>query len=417
MSITIEGDMQQLLAAMQRQSLRRSDPKNAPPLKKPPKPFTGPDPKMTIPFAQYPHIVASVINYVDKSTLLALRAVCKETAKLVDREFAFHIEVSSDTMDLKITSRHLGRIPGLRFRGPISLGVSPIPNGVDLKDLKNDPRVVALLMKRMTVGAIGQDIWLRVPPATVPWLDEFMKHVVTVDMDGGSMATILPLSREQQVGKDPYGRVFVDEYPVQMIRMFPDNAGTMAHFVPFTARYLQHNCNMERPDLAADKTWIATSPSIPDGTEVFHLGVHVHPEIEIDSVAAQRVARPINFPASLKSVVVILAVHPAGAKPSLKSFMSLSCVFLKVFKNMPRDGTFKTYVVNVHLWDHIAGFNPRRRVLTLAALCHPEGEAMLADDKHPVWDKLADAIVFVRAEGNVIPFNSFEDTLVMPPDA
>jgi hypothetical protein len=105
---------------------RQTEPKYAPPLKNP-KAFTGPDPTVTI-SSRFPHILRAISNFADKKALLQLPATSNTVADLVDREFAFHIDVADKVMDLKFTGHHLGGIPVFHFFCPITMGaITPLP--------------------------------------------------------------------------------------------------------------------------------------------------------------------------------------------------------------------------------------------------------------------------------------------------
>lgn len=160
------------------------------PLKNKPQPYKGPDPKVTISYPLYPHIMDNIVSHSKKPVLLALRATCRAICKRVDREFANHIEVQSDGLNLQIQARWLGRIPSIRFKGEITIGASFIPRGVKHATQAEAERFCHQQMVRF---AKVEDVWLRVAPESVPWLNEFMKDVVHVDMDGSNMIAMVPL--------------------------------------------------------------------------------------------------------------------------------------------------------------------------------------------------------------------------------
>lgn len=316
------------------------------PLKNRPKPFKGPAPKVTIPYGQYPHIIEGIISYATKPALLALRVTCKGVCKLVEQEYARHIEVQSDGLNLQIKSRWLGRIPSFRFKGEISLGASYIPNGA--RPSSEDERMRIMQIKLARRDPV-ENVWLRVAPQSVSWFKEFMKHVWVVDMDGANMVALLPLSRDEQVGGDPYNRVFLDPFPVKIIRMYP-GGGAYAGFVPFKSPWVAHSVQLEDPRRPASDTWLHNTPPIPEGTEQLKIAVHLHPDLPPNL----SVSGNVKYPSTLKRVGIEIIPLPDAkglVHPTANSFKALNNFWPKLFANFRPGITF--FVHNIHLFDPI----------------------------------------------------------------
>lgn len=316
-------------------------------LKNPIKPYTGPDVKVTIPYARYPHIIDTIVKYSEPKALLNLRATCRAITKRVDREYAHHIEVVSDGNNIRIWSRHLGAIPSIRFKGVLTIGASYVPPGVRLTTPRDQERVMQQTVERIPPPHCRW-VWLRVAPESIPWFKTFMKDCHTVDMDGANTVTVLPASRDDQVGMDPFGRDFMDSFPVSVLRLYPDSDGGYSHFKPFTARYHCHSIELIDPAKPAQKTWLYTSPLIPEGTEQLLLGVHLHPDLPPLGAGAA-----VTYPTSLKRLAINLEPFPIDGqkRATLESFKALGHFWIKVFTNF-RPG-MQFFIYNIHEWDDV----------------------------------------------------------------
>lgn len=316
-------------------------------IKNPIKPFSGAEPRITLSYAQYPHVINNVVAYADKDGLLLLRATCKALLARVDGEFADHIQMCSDGSALKISARWLGRIPSIRFKGIISLGVSYTPSGTKNETPADRDRMMADMMTR----ARTPDVWWRVPSSSVEWFNSFMKQVYTIDMDGASLALIVPLAREHQIGKDIYGRDFIDPVPVKLIRMYPDRQGLYAGFVPFTSRWLVHSVQLSDPAAPANMTWLHHAPRIPEGTEQLTIAVHLHPDLPEN----QSFSGTLAYPSSLKRVSINLDIDLVNGekRATTNAFNALRLFWVKVFHHFRPGIMF--YVCNIHLWDDLEG--------------------------------------------------------------
>lgn len=392
MPITIDvsgvpGGMAGVTAALRNMYVHRTDP-SAVELKNKPTPYTGPEPRVTIPLKSHPHIVASVISFAGKEALLALRAACKLLCALVDRQYACHIEVSSPGSDLDFTARWLGRIPSFRFRGAITLGVSYISD--DMAGLSEVAKHTHS-MAQMNAFAAPDDIWLRVRPEAVEWFTEFMRHVKTVDMGGSVYAFILPLSRKDQVGKDPYGRVFLDPFPVQHIRMYPGNGG-YANFVPFTCKWVSHSLQLDTPDIPPQYTWLHQDPRIPEGTTQLAIGVHLHPNLPPGLSAVEST----QYPSSLKLVAIELKMVPDGGNATSAAFLALANFWTKVFAGF-RPG-MQFLIFNIHQWDNVPTPMPLRDFLILVFCTAWKGTETLRYTFDQMVDLCSPHIRFVRGQ-------------------
>lgn len=351
-----------IAAMLTQKMLSKMDPTRIP-LKKRPQPYTGPEPKVVICYRLYPHIIENIVFFAKKEALLVLRVTCKSVCELVDRQFAHHIDIECDAMDLHIKARWLGRIPALRFKGYISLGATPFPRNAATPDIAG----LEQLFMEQSPGGLGfmwRDVWFRMAPSSVAWFKKFMKQVHIVDMNGGAAITCLPMPYDIQIKCDPWGRTFVDTFPVPLIRMYPDVSGEYTPVVPFTSRWLIHVVQLEDPSRPASLTWFHTAPYIPEGTEQLAICLHIHPDLP----STLSTSGPLKYPKTLKKVVIELAIFPTNGtqRVTLNSFKALGLFWIKVFTNF-RPG-IEIHVHNIHQWDsvqHLLPMNTRDYLVVL----------------------------------------------------
>lgn len=373
------GGAEGLIRALAKSNLYQMDHHNFE-LSKPVEPFTGPEPKFTLPYSQYPHIIHNIVAYAEKEVLLALRATCQALNQRVDKEFARHLQVYSEINDIAIASRWLGRIPSFRFKGAISLGVSTAPDG--MKDASETD--LHRMRQEMVSQQTTPEIWLRVPPSSVAWFKNFMKNVHTIDMDGSISPIVLPLSRKDQTGLDPLGRDFVDVLPAKVIRMYPDSGGMYASCVPFTSRYLIHIVELDHPNRPAQRSWLHHSPTIPEGTEQILISVFLHPNLP----PALSIAGELKYPNTMKRVAIDLESIPVDgvSRATPESFKALGYFWLKVFANF-RPG-IQFYVCNIHSWDNVRPALPmltRDFIMMVFASCWLGPAAVSHRDPEELW--------------------------------
>lgn len=322
-----------------------------------PKAYPGPEPTVTLSYSQYPHIIENIVKQADSRALLVLRTTCKNVCELVDREYARHIVLRADRHrhNLQFTSRELGRIPSFRFRGPISLRIGVVPD-------TPKPEEVSVIDQEGAEGTSPRhDLCLKIRPDSASWLVDFMLDVKNVDVVG---ATSIELSVATSSGQaDPLGRCgVIGRFPVQLIRMYPDSNGAYASWLPFQSPHIVHEVLLNDPRRPINKTWLHTSPRIPDETTELALTIHIHPDLPSDVLEYV----PLVYRPNLKSVIVTLVIVPDAdgkTRATPNSFEALSSLWFKLFTNF-RPG-IRFFIHHIHQWDQSVGANLTRfRVAT-----------------------------------------------------
>jgi hypothetical protein len=140
-------------------------------------------------------------------------------------------------------------------------------------------------------------------------------------------------------------RVFVDTFPATLIRLY-HMGGRYCPWPPFTAPLLQHNWNRTRQD--DHHGWITESPEIPNATEEYAFIAHLLSSKTFDGEAAQKNEALVQYPASVRTVLIKINVQPHGWTPTLELLKSLNFIFIKLLSNFRFDGTVKCIVYDMH---------------------------------------------------------------------